>query len=168
MDIRATKFVVVISCALMSATTNGAQLPPIAFLSMGFKEATMADFASSPQASVRGADPSGYLAVSADFDGDGKVDEARVLLNEQRRVAYVIAVIQSPSKVDTYVLSQMALEDVNNVGIALAKPLEADQSRGLSGVKIFALDSGQGKASYFDGEDFTTRSTMAALPAKAA
>nr|WP_310524176.1 hypothetical protein [Polymorphobacter sp.] len=167
MVIRVTKFVVVLACALVGATTNGAQFPPIAFLSIGFKEATMVDFASSPQVSARRADASGYLAVSADFDGDGEVDEARVLLNEQRKVAYVVAVIQSPSKVDTYVLSQMPLEDAKNVGITLAKPLEVNQSRGLCGVKIFALDSGQGEASYFDGEEFNTQVTVAATPAKA-
>ncbi len=167
MVIRLAQFVVVFSCALMGAATNGAQLPPIAFLSMGFKEATMVDFASGPQASARRADPSGYLAVSADFNGDGKVDEARILLNEQRRVAYVVAVIQSPSKVDTYVLSQMTLEDANNVGITPAKPLGTSQSRGSSGVTIFALGSGQGEASYFDGEGFSIRNTVAAPPAKA-
>lgn len=166
MVIRAAKFLVVFTCALTGATTSGAQLPPIAFLSMGFKEATIADFASSPQASARRVDPSGYLVVSADFDGDGKVDEARILLNEERRVAYVVVVIQSRFKVDTYVLSHMTQDDAKNVGITLAKPLGANQSRGLSGVQIFALDSGQGEASYFDGEDFGTRATVVAPPAK--
>lgn len=164
---RVPKLVVVLACALMGATTNGAQLPPIAFLSMGFKEATMADFVSSPQVSMRRADPSGYLAVSTDFNGDGKIDEARVLLNEQRGVAYIVAVIQSPSKVDTYVLSQLPLQDAKNVGITRAEPLGANQSRGLAGVRIFALDSGQGAASYFDGEEFNTPDTAAASPAKA-
>lgn len=165
MFIRVAQFVVVFTCALTVPAANGAQLPPIAFLSIGFKEATMADFASSPQASARRADPSGYLAVSADFNGDGKVDEARILLNEQRRVAYVVAVIQSPSKVD--VLSQMTQEAADNVGITPAKPIGTNQSRGPSGVTIFALDSGQGEASYFDGEGFSIRNTVAAPPAKA-
>lgn len=134
---------------------------------MGFREATLADFASSPQVSARRADPSGYLAVSADFNGDGKVDEARILLNEQRMVAYVVAVIRSPAKVDTYVLSQMALADAKNVGIALAKPLRANQSRSVAGVTIFRLDTGRGEASYFDGEDFNTRATVVAASTRA-
>ena len=117
----------------------------------------MADFTDGPWAAVRRADANGYLAVTADFNGDGKADEVRILLNEQRTVAYVVAVIQSSSKVDAYVLSQMALQDAKNVGIAPANPLTKNQSRGLAGVTVFALDSGQGEASYFDGKDFNTR-----------
>jgi hypothetical protein len=124
---------------------------------MGFREATMADFTDSPWAARRRTEAGGYLAVTADFDGDGKADEARILLNDQRRVAYVVAVIQSPAKVDTYVLSQIALHDAKDIGIALANPLANDKSRGLAGVNIFPLDSGQGEASYFDGESFNTR-----------
>jgi hypothetical protein len=146
-----------LASALFGTTAHGAALPPIAFLSIGFKEATMADFTEGPWAAKRRIDASGYLAVTADFNGDGKADEARILLNEQRKVAYVVAVIQSPSKVDTYVLSQFALQDAMNVGIAPASPLANRKSRGLAGVTVFALDSGQGEASYFDGEDFNTR-----------
>jgi hypothetical protein len=141
----------------MGTVAHGANLPPIAFLSIGFKEATIADFKDTPWAAKRRIDASGYLAVTADFNGDGKADEARILLNEQRRVAYVVAVIQSHSKVDTYVLSEMALHDAKNVGIALAKPLSNDQSHGLAGVTVFALETGRGEASYFDGAEFNTR-----------
>jgi hypothetical protein len=95
---------------------------------MGFREATMADFTDSPWAARRRTEASGYLAVTADFNGDGKADEARILLNEQRKLAYVVAVIQSPTKVDTYVLSQMALEEAKDIGIALASPLMNDWS----------------------------------------
>ena len=162
MGIRAASFAFVLTCALLGSTAQGAELPPIAFLSMGFKEATMADFASEPEVFARRADPSGYLAVTADFNGDGKVDEARILLNEQRQVAYVVAVIQTVAKIDTYVLSHMPLHDVKNVGIAPAKPLAADRSRGLPGLTIFALDSGRGEARYFDGEEFDTRVAVVA------
>ena len=124
---------------------------------MGFREATMADFTNSSWAAMRRRDASGYLAITADFNGDGKADEARILLNEQQKVAYIVAVIQSTDKVDTYVLSQIALEEAKDIGIALANPLVNDESRGLPGVNIFALDTGQGEANYFDGEEFNTR-----------
>ena len=147
----------VVTCSLIASVTHAAALPSIAFLSIGFREATVTDFKSTPQELTRRADESGFLAVTADFDGDGKADEARILLNEKRGVAYVVAVIQSAAKVDTYVLSQMPLPDANNVGITLARPLTGAASRGSAGILIFALDSGLGEASYFDGEEFNTR-----------
>jgi len=151
-----------IACALISLAAHGAQLPRIAFLSMGFREATIGDFASSPHAPWRRAGPRAYLAVTADFNEDGEADEARILLNEQRAVAYVVAVIRSPSKVDTYVLSRMSLEGAKNVGITLAKPLTSDELHGRVGVTVFALDSGQGEAAYFDGEEFDVRVAVTA------
>lgn len=152
-----------IACALLGSAAHGAQLPRIAFLSMGYREATIADFASSPQAPWRRADPRAYLAVTADFNGDGEADEARILLNEQRGVAHVVAVIRSPSsKLDTYVLSHMPLESAKNVGITLAKPLASAGPHGRVGVTVFNLDSGQGEAAYFDGEEFDVRVAVTA------
>lgn len=148
---------IALTCAFLGSVVHSAQLPRIAFLSLGFKEATMTDFTATPQARARHADASGYLAVTADFNGDGKADEARILLNEQRKVAYVAAVIQSASKVDTYVLAQMPLKDANNVGITLAKPLQNAPDHRLNGVTVFAIDSGQGEANYFDGDEFNMR-----------
>ena len=163
MLIRATKIVNLLALGLSASAALCGQLPPIAFLSMGFREAKVADVTLGPGSSARRADPNGFLAVTADFNGDGKPDEARILLNEQRHAAYVVVVIQSSSKVDTYVLSQMSLQDASNIGIALAKPLGADQSRGLAGVTVFALDSGIGEANYFDGEDFNKRVAVASV-----
>lgn len=162
MAIHCSKYAIALTCALLGATAHGAKLPPIAFLSIGFREATLADFRSDAQRVARRADASGYLAVTTDFNGDGKPDEARILLNQQRNVAYVIAVIQSSAKIDTYVLSQITLQDAQNVGITIAKPLPADQSRGLAGVTVFALDSGHGEASYFDGQEFNIRVSASA------
>jgi hypothetical protein len=93
--IRAAQFATLLIFGLVATAALGAQLPPIACLSMGFKEATMADLAAGPRVSARRADPNSYLSVTADFNGDGKADEARILLNEQRKVAYVVAVIQA-------------------------------------------------------------------------
>ncbi len=128
---------------------------------MGYREAKLADFAATPQANARQSDKSGYLAVTADFDGDGLEDEARILLNEKIGTAYVVAVIESRAKVDTYVLSQMTLNDAKMVGISMASPLHGSAAR-ASGVTIFNITSGEGEAIYFDGEDFSTRVEVSA------
>ena len=153
-----SRLFIVIASAFIGSIASAAPLPRIAFLSIGFTEATLADFKGTPQAIARRTDKRGYLAVTADFNGDGQDDEARMLLNKKRSVAYIVAVISSATKVDTYVLTQMPLQEANNVGITRAKPLRDVASGGSAGITIFALDTGQGEASYFDGEDFNAKS----------
>lgn len=132
---------------------------------MGFREATLVDFAETSQAIARRVDVTGFLAVTADFNGDGKNDEARILLNEKEGVAYVVAVIVFKAQVDTYVLSRLLLQDAKNIGISPAAPLPGGSTARRSGLKIFEIDSGQGEANYFDGEDFNKR---VAIPPRAA
>lgn len=105
----------------------------------------------------RKADASGFLSVSADFNGDGMEDEARILLNGQRNIAYVVAVIVTANKVDTYVLSDIQLPEVSQVGIRALAPRSIGPMPSSAGIGIFNLRTGQGEANYFDGEEFNIR-----------
>ncbi|MCY7338693.1 MAG: hypothetical protein LH465_01855 [Sphingomonas bacterium] len=144
--------------AVLTCHSAAADLPPIAFLSMGFKEVRLKDVESTPEHKTRLAAPGGFLGVTADFNGDGKPDEARILQNRERQIAYVVAVISSPTKVDTYVQSQIALSEVAHTGVRAVKP-RSDLTSGemRTGLAIFDLRTGAGEANFFDGEEFYIR-----------
>lgn len=112
-------FMVCISIAVTTAAVAG-PFPRIAFLSMGFSEATLDMVKGTANLANRKADPAGFLAVSADFNGDGRTDEARILVNPAARQLRVVAVIQSAAKVDTYVLKTLPIDALPTVGIRLA------------------------------------------------
>jgi hypothetical protein len=125
-------------------------LPPIAFLSIGFREARLSDFSRSPYAVRRHEDPTGFLALTADFNGDGRPDEARLLITQARQIAYVVAVIQT-NQVDTYVLSSYSLADAEKIGVRAAPPKPGSSRVGIT---VFDIGSGAGETNYFDGSEF--------------
>lgn len=90
------------------------------------------------------------LAVTADFDGDGEVDEARLLLNHGRQVAYVAATIMKPDKLDTYVLASVPLVEADRIAISAAQCPDKPKA----GIAIYDLKRADGEVHCFDGEEF--------------
>ena len=126
---------------------------PTALLSIGFTEATLADFVSTASYPKRLADPMGFLAVSADFRGDGRTDDARLLRNVERGVAYVVVVCVR-DKVDTYIVKSVSLSDADNLGVRAAESLPG---RRASGLTIFALDGSLIETFDLVDDDFAER-----------
>lgn len=125
---------------------------------MGFREAQLSDFSETAETKMRVAAPDGYLKVTADFNGDGKLDEARLLVNDARRIAYVAATILTSEKLDTYVLASYPLEEIGGVAIRAAKPAPVGNAAARhAGIEILDLTTGEGEANYFDGEEFAIR-----------
>lgn len=141
--------------ALVAPPLGAAEFPSTALLSIGFREVRLDDVRDGSEFAKRLGVPSGYLSVSTDFNGDGKSDEARILQNSDRQIAYVVVVTLSADKVDTYVIKSLPLSDVPHLAI-IATPLDHGivGERATPGLAIFDLRSGKGEASYFDGEDF--------------
>jgi len=94
--------------------------PRIAFMSMGYSEASTEMLEGTPNFARRRSDQSGFLEVSADFNADGKTDEARILVNPAKGDLRVVAVIQSATKIDTYVLKTLPISALPTLGISLA------------------------------------------------
>src|SRR3954468_21157097 len=95
--------------------------PPTALLSIGYREARLADFEGTPGQAQRRAAPDGLLSLTADLNGDGRDDEVRILLNQERQLAYVAAAIMT-EKLDTYVLRRVALDEAAYIGLRDAPP----------------------------------------------
>lgn len=114
-----TGSVVALSMTLANTVAAG-PFPPIAFMRMGYSEASMQMLDGTANLARRKLDHSGYLAVSADFNADGKMDEARILVNPDREELRVVAVIQSATKIDTYVLKTLPINALPTLGISLA------------------------------------------------
>jgi hypothetical protein len=123
--------------------------PPTALLSIGYREARLADFEGTPGQTQRRAAPDGLLSLTADLNGDGRDDEVRILLNQERQLAYVAAAIVT-EKLDTYVLRRVALDEAADIGLRDAPP----RSDGRHGVTIFSLSSGRAERLYLVGEEF--------------
>ena len=139
-------------------------LPQIAFLGMGFSEVGIEDLHGTKFYEARQSVPSGFLAASADFNGDGRLDEARILQNAERRIAYVVAVIVT-NQIDTYVLKSFELGELPNVGIdVLNPPPGSNNGGGKPGLIIFDLDTNEGEAAFFDGEEFGEKIPLARRP----
>ncbi|QUT05880.1 hypothetical protein KFK14_23610 [Sphingobium phenoxybenzoativorans] len=134
----------------LSAPADAGPFPPIAFIAMGYKETTLDTLTGSTHYSARLADPAGFLSVTADFNGDGRDDEARILSNAAQGDARIVVVIQSPDKVDTYVLNSFAIGALDQIGIRL---VPADSRHTLPGLAIFRF-GGQGEVNRFNGEEF--------------
>ena len=126
---------------------------PTALLSIGFVEAKLADFAGTPSYGQRLADPNGYLAVSADFRGDGHQDQARVLRNIERNVAYVV-MISVRSKIDTFVVKSVPLPEADRLGLEASPSLQAGRPVGL---RVFSLDGTASQTFDLVGNDFVER-----------
>lgn len=137
---------------LIAGPTLAGEFPRTALLAAGFREAQLNDFAGTANYQARAATPSAMLAVTGDFDGDGEADEARLLLNAERKLAYVAATIMKADKLDTHVLASMPLADAGRIAISAAKC-----SRGAvqqTGIVIYDLERDDGEVHCFDGEEF--------------
>ncbi|MGK2911835.1 MAG: hypothetical protein ACSLE1_18825 [Sphingobium sp.] len=144
--------------ASMAEPAVAGPLPPIAFVAMGYKEVTLQSLSPGKYSALRAADPSGFLSVTADFNGDGNDDEARILANPERGDARVVIVIQSPDKVDTYVLYSVPIADVDKLGIQLSAA-----ETGLPGLIVFHYDGVSAELNVLkDGEFEVTPITRAA------
>jgi hypothetical protein len=129
---------------------------PTALKYIGYVEARLSDFAGTAGYEKRLSDPSGFLAASADFRGDGRVDQARLLLNSERGVAYVVVVIVR-EKIDTYIVKIVQLSEVDNLGIRIAAPAK---SNGVAaGLTIFALDGSAEETFDLVEDDFARRTS---------
>jgi hypothetical protein len=125
-----------------------------ALLSIGYAEAKLSDFVDTAGYERRRGDPAGFLAVSADFRGDGHIDQARVLRNPERGVAYIV-VVTVREKIDTYVVKAVSLADADNIGIRVANPA---QPGGMAvGLTIFALDGSATETFDLVDDDFEER-----------
>ena len=144
--------------AMPSAAT---ELPATALLSIGFTEVRLNDLQNTDTYSQRAAKVGGYLSVSADLNGDGKIHEVRILQNRDRQIAYVVAVISSPEKLDTFVLSSFALSEIAHIAIDAVQPIpELTGGHMRTGIAIFDLRTGMGEATFFDGEEFTIHTAI--------
>ena len=106
----------------------------------------------SPEYARRLSDPEGFLAVSGDFKGDGVQDQAGILRNAQRGVAYIVVSIIR-AKADTYVVKQMSLAQADDTGLQVA----CSAGGKSCGLTVFSLSTS--KAETFDlvGNDFVRR-----------
>ncbi|MDP1874420.1 hypothetical protein [Phenylobacterium sp.] len=127
---------------------------PTALISIGYVEAKLSDYATSPDYAKRLADPAGFLAFSADFVGDGRLDRARVLRNVERNIAYVVVVLQR-GQIDTHVIESMPFDQVEKIGIRVASP--SDESIRAAGITIFSLDGQVSRTFDLVDDDFQQR-----------
>lgn len=127
---------------------------------MGYREATLNLLVGSDHYKDRLAEKSGFLSVTADFNGDGKDDEARVLVNASRGDARVVVVILSPDKVDTYVLASAPADNLDTLGIRLEAPNHG-AGRALPGLVVFRF-GGAAELNTFNGEEFAASPLPAA------
>ena len=136
--------------ALATAAPAGAdEFPRTALLSIGYREARLADFEGTAGYAQRRAAPNGLLSLSADLNGDGHSDEVRILLNEERQIFYVAAAIET-HQLDTYILERGTLSEAADVGLRLAPAGPG----GRPGITIIPISGGEGRTLYFDGQEF--------------
>ena len=147
--------------SVTAAPTLAGEFPHTALLTAGFREAQLADFVGTPDYETRVAAPSAMLAVTADFDGDGVADEARLLLNAERKIAYVAATIMKSDKLDTYVLASVPLNEADRIAISAGACPDSTKSR--TGIAIYDLKRADGEVNCFDGEEFVARPPAAKL-----
>ena len=126
--------------ACTSAWVAARELPPIAFLLMGYRELGVTEAA---------AGPGGSVALSTDLTGDGIVDEARVLVHDERNSGLIVVVAPSRDKVDTYVLSQPSAADARRTRLSMVRVREK------RAIVIMAAD-GSSETLLFDGREFGT------------
>lgn len=126
---------------LMLSEGVSASPPPMqtALLSIGFVQAKLSDFYGTAEYPKRLADQQGFVSVTADFRGDGIVDQAGILRNVERGVAYIV-VSSIRGKADTYVVKQMPLSNLSDVGLRVAAPLHG-KAQGLTIFSLITLKS---------------------------
>lgn len=141
--------------AIASEESAADQRPaPTALTAIGYVEAKLSDYATSPGYAKRLADPAGFLAFSADFVGDSRLDRARVLRNSERGVAYVVVILER-EKIDTHVIESMPLEQAAQIGIRAASPRDASTS--AAGITIFSLDGQDSRTFDLVDDEFQQR-----------
>lgn len=146
----ATRLIASLALAL-SASAQAGPLPQIAFISMGYRELTMDSLPANAHLAQRKLDPTGFLALTADFNGDGQDDEVRILGNPEQNSARIVAVIQSSDKIDTYVLNSFPFAESGQLGIQLA-PAAPEQGRPLAGIIVFRFNGAAECNMLVDGE----------------
>lgn len=152
------KFLAFILMVISASAVGAAELPATALLSMGFKEVKLEDVGDVRVFERRAARSSGYLSVSEDLNGDGKADETRILQNHDRQIAYVVSVIVTDGKVDTFVLGRFPMSEVPYLGImATGAAGIIAPANVTSGIAVFDLRTGKGEKNIFDGADFGIR-----------
>ena len=129
---------------------------PTALLSIGYTGAQLSDFADTPGYAKRLSDQSAFLAVAADFEGDGRIDQARMLRNVERGVAYFVVVL-AREKIDTHIVKVVQLQDADNLGIRAAPPARAGGV--ANGLTIFALDGSASETFDLVDDDFAKRTS---------
>ena len=72
---------------MLSMPASANDFPTTALFSIGFSEVRLDDLRNTETYSLRVAEPSGFLIISADLNGDGIADEVRVLQNLERGIA---------------------------------------------------------------------------------
>jgi hypothetical protein len=141
---------------MASDVPSSSETVPTALKSIGYVEAKLSDFIGRAGYEKRLSDPGGFLAAAADFRGDGHLDQARVLLNSERGIAYVV-VVTVRDKIDTYVAKSVQLSEVDNLGIRIAAP--ARPNGVAAGLTVFALD-GSGEETFdLVDDDFARRTS---------
>jgi hypothetical protein len=140
----------------LAAETGSPQSSPVptALLSIGYVEARLSDFVGTAGYEKRLSDPTGFLAASGDFRGDGRTDQALLLRNPERGIAYVIVVIVR-EKIDTYIVKSIPLAEADNIGIRVAGPAQPRGS--ASGLTIFALDGNTEQTFDLEDDNFAPR-----------
>lgn len=138
---------------LIAGPTLAGEFPRTALLAAGFREAQLSDFAGTAGYEIRAAAPSARLAVTGDFNGDGDADEARLLLNPERKLAYVAATIMQADKLDTYVLASVPLADAGRILISATECKRGTVRQ--TGIVIYDLERADGEVHCFDGEEFS-------------
>ena len=153
MLVTALSLALITSMALEEPTPDQRPLPT-ALISIGYVDAKLSDYATSPDYGKRLTDPAGFLAFSADFVGDGRLDRARVLRNVERNIAYVVVVLER-EKIDTHVIESMPLDQAEKIGIRVAPP--SDESIRAAGITIFSLDGLDSRTFDLVDDDFQQR-----------
>ena len=139
---------------LIASPAIAGEFPQTALLRLGFVEARAEDFSNMPDQAARQRSTSALLSVSADFNNDRQVDEARLMLNRKSDEAWIVVTILRPEKLDTYVLRRMPLASAAHVGIEAAS----------GGIKVSDLRNGSGEVFLFNGEEFRTTPGVTSPP----
>lgn len=108
--------------AAITAPAVGGTLPPIMLVTkLGYLEARP-DMFKSPYDATRQQSPNGFYAASGDFDGDGKADEARLLIDRAGKNAVLVIVIDHGPNIKTYGFDKMKATQLGSLGIKVAPP----------------------------------------------
>lgn len=113
----------------------------------GWRIASLRDVERAPDFAARSKDPGGYMSVRADFDGDGRDDEAGFFVSgDEKAYAVFIGVPGHPMR---HKVAEGPIADLPRLGLSLGK----------AGTFQTACGKGYGAA-----KDCATKSFVAAHP----